>query len=143
MANLPDFATTPPRPFDVGATPSHPSTTFGAAPPRPSVFAMTDGDELHQLQDKNKNKNTKISTNIWVNCLQRWQEHKGITGTLLDSNEQQLDETLQQFYAELQKEDGSDYKPDSLQVMLASLNHYFRENGAPYSLLNKSVAIKC
>ena len=28
MANLPDFAATPPRPSDVGATPSHPLTTY-------------------------------------------------------------------------------------------------------------------
>ena len=146
MANLPDFTATPPPPFDVGTTPSHPSTTFGASPPRPSVFATTDGDELHQLQDKNKSKNTKKSTNTWVNRLQRWQEHKGITGTLLDLNEQQLDETLQQFYTELWKEDGSDYEPDSLRVILASLDRYFRENGVPYSLLKTkllSVAVKC
>ena len=135
MANLPDFVATPPHTSDVGATPSHPYTMFGTTPPRPSVFATTDGDELQRLQDKNKNKNTKKSTNTWVNRLQRWQEHKGITGTLLESNEQQLDETLQQFYAELRKEDGSDYEPDSLRVMLASLDRHFRENGAPYSLL--------
>ena len=59
MANLPDFAATPPCSSDVDATPSHPSTTFGTALPRPSVFATTDGDELQRLQDKNKNKNTK------------------------------------------------------------------------------------
>ena len=46
MANLPDFAATPPCSSDVDATPSHPSTTFGTALPRPSVFATTDGDEL-------------------------------------------------------------------------------------------------
>ena len=55
MANLPDFAATPPRPADVGATLSHPSTTFGTVPPRPSVFATTDGDELQRLQDNNQN----------------------------------------------------------------------------------------
>ena len=70
-----------------------------------------------------------------MNHLQRWQEHKGITGTLLDLKKQQLDETLQQFYAEVRKEDGLEYEPDSLRVMLASLDRHFRENGAPYSLL--------
>ena len=137
MADLPDFAATPPRPSDFSATPTstRPWTKFGAAPPGPSVFATSDGDELQRLQDKNKNKNTKKSTNTLVNRLQRWQEHKRITGTSLDLNERQLDETLQQFYAEVRKEDGSEYEPDSLRVMLASLDRHFRENGAPYSLL--------
>ena len=49
---------------------------------------------------------------------------------------------LQQFYVEVQKEDGSEYKPDSLRVMLASLDRHFRENGAPYSLL-KDKAFVC
>ena len=40
-----------------------------------------------------------------------------------------------QFYAEIRKGDRSDYEPDSLRVMLASLDRHFRENGAPYSLL--------
>ena len=46
MTNLPDFTATPPCPSDVVATPSHLSTAFGTAPPRPSVFATTDGDKL-------------------------------------------------------------------------------------------------
>ena len=87
MANLPDFAATPPRLSDVGATPSHLSTTFGTAPPRPSVFAMTDGDELQRLHDKNKNKNTKIHKHMGESSPE-------MAGTLLDSNEQQLDKTI-------------------------------------------------
>ena len=117
LAGLPDFEATPP-----------PLTSS-------SCFATTTTGELQRLQEKNVNKNTKKSTNTWLNRLQRWQEHKGITSTLSQFNEQQLDETLQQFYAELRKEDGSDYEPDSLRVMLASLDRHFRANGASYSLL--------
>ena len=90
MADLPDFATMPPCLSDFSTMPrsTHPSTKFGAMPPRPSVFATTDGDKLQRLQDKNKNKNknSKKSTITWVNHLQRWKEHKGITGTLLNLN---------------------------------------------------------
>jgi hypothetical protein len=80
--------------------------------------------------------------NTWLNHLQRWQEHKGITSTPSQFNEQQLDETLQQFNAKLRKDYGSDYEPDSLWVMLASLDCHFRTNGASYSLL-KDMAFKC
>ena len=78
MADLPDFAATPVR-----------HARGRSLAPRPQdrpCLPTTDGDELQRLQDKNKSKNTKKSTNTWVNRLQRWQEHKGITGRLLDLN---------------------------------------------------------
>ena len=135
IVELPDFATTLSMPSEFSTTPTstHPSTRFGAMAPRSSMFAMPDNDELQWLQDKNKKKSMKKSTNAWVNHLQRWQEHKGITRTLPDLNKRQLDKTLQQFYPEVRKEE---YEPDSLRVMLGSLDCHFRENGAPYSLLN-------
>ena len=69
----------PPHPSDVGAMPSHQSTTFGATPPKSSVFVTTDGDELQQLQNKTRTKTPKNpQIHGLVNHLQRWQECKGI-----------------------------------------------------------------
>ena len=64
-----------------------------------------------------------------------WKDHKGIQGALVHLSEHQLNELLQQFYAEIRKEDGTEYEPDSLRVMLAALDRHFKENGAAYSLL--------
>ena len=47
----------------------------------------------------------------------------------------ELDDILCKFYAELRKEDGSNYEPDSLRVMLASLDRYYRESGEVFSIL--------
>ena len=44
-----------------------------------------------------------------------------------DPDPGQLDANLQQFYGELRKEDGSEYEPDSLHVMLASLDRHFEK----------------
>ncbi|CAH3026375.1 unnamed protein product, partial [Porites evermanni] len=46
----------------------------------------------------------------------------------------QLDETLQKFFAEIRKKDGSEYEPDSLRVMLASLDRHLREKDAAFSI---------
>ena len=51
-----------------------------------------------------------------------------------DPDPRRLDAILQQFYAELRKEDGSEYEPDSLRVMLASLDRHFQEKGSPFSI---------
>ena len=98
-------------------------------------FGTTSQSELQLLQQKNVNSNTKKSTKTWVNHLLKWKDHKGIRGALVHLSEQWLDELLQQFYAEIRKEDGTEYEPDSLRVMLAALDRHFKENGAEYSLL--------
>lgn len=76
--------------------------------------------------------------NMWVNRLRKWKERRGIRGELFQLDKQKLDELLQLFYAEIRKEDSTEYKPDSLHVMLAALDYHFKENGADYSLLKDS-----
>jgi len=48
---------------------------------------------------------------------------------------QQPDNTLQLFYAELRKADGTDYEPGSLRTMLAALDRHLHENGAKFSII--------
>ena len=50
------------------------------------------------------------------------------------SYEAELDEKLQEFFAEVRKKDGSDYEPDSLPVMLASLDRHLKEAGSSTSI---------
>ena len=47
-----------------------------------------------------------------------------------------LDEVLQQFYLEVRKQDGSEYEPDSLNVMQAALERYLLTKKYSYSLIN-------
>ena len=82
------------------------------------------------MQSKNTNKYTVNSTKTWANRFEVWQKVRGVTSSS-DPDPRQLDAILQQFYAELRKEDGSEYEPDSLRVMLASLDRHFQEKGLP------------
>ena len=47
----------------------------------------------------------------------------------------EMDNILGHFHAELRKEDGTDYVPDSLRVMLASMDRHFRDSGFSLSIL--------
>jgi len=98
-------------------------------------FAVTSTSELIQLQEKNYNKNTMKSTVTWLNRFDRWQIVRGILRKLKDIPQQELDTVLQQFFAELQKRDGKEYKPDSLRTMLSSLDQFLRDKGKSYSIL--------
>ena len=46
-----------------------------------------------------------------------------------------LDKTLSQFYAEVRKESGEDYEPDSLRVMQADLKRHFKSKLYPKSII--------
>lgn len=100
---------------------------------REDAFATASTQELQRLLDKNTNKNTVKSTKTWVNRFETWQRVRGIAVSSY-SDPSQLDVILQQFYAELRKEDGSEYQPDSLRVMLASLDRHFQEKGYSFSI---------
>ena len=49
---------------------------------------------------------------------------------------QVVDEILTKFYAEVRKKDGSEYEPDSLRVMQASLDRYLRQKNYSASTIN-------
>jgi len=46
-----------------------------------------------------------------------------------------LNEALSQFFAELRKENGKEYEPDSLKVLQASLDRYLKRKNYPKSIV--------
>lgn len=58
-----------------------------------------------------------------------WVESKAYNPDIMSYNAKQLDKTL-----EVRKKDGSDYEPDSLWVMLASLDHHLKEASSNTSI---------
>ena len=70
-----------------------------------------------------------------MNRFETWQNVRNIHHALEDIPESELDGILQRFFAELHKQDGGEYKPESLRTMLASLDRFLREKGRRYSIL--------
>ena len=100
-----------------------------------SEFKRTNSGELQRLIEKNRNENTKRSTNTWVKRYQKWAEERGFEANIAQVPKSELDGILQQFYAELMKCDGEEYEPESLKVMQAALDRRLREEGCSYSIL--------
>ena len=60
-----------------------------------------------------------------------------ISPDIVSYEAKELDEKFQRLFAQARKKEGSDYEPDSLRVMIASLDRHLKEAG---SNLNISIA---
>ena len=69
------------------------------------------------------------TTKTWNTVWTAWAEEKGYSPDIVSHKAKKLDEKLQKFFAEVRKKDGSDYEPDSLQVMVTSLDRHLKEAG--------------
>ena len=81
-----------------------------------------------RLISTTENKNTKKTTQTWMNRFNSWRKSRNITQELHAIPSEELDKGLQQFYAELVKNDGTDYEPESLRVMIVCLDRNLREH---------------
>ena len=81
------------------------------------------------------NKNTKKSTETWLRTFLEWANEKKKPKSIESLSPEDLDEVLGDFYTELKKKDGSDYEPESLGVMQASLDRYLKNKGYTVSII--------
>ena len=51
----------------------------------------------------------------------------------------EVDRVLQHFFAELKKQDGTDYEPDSLRTMLGALDRHFRNAGHEFRIIKDTI----
>ena len=97
-------------------------------------FANADSVELKRLHDLNFNKNTKRSTNSWVNRFDSWRVSREVPWKLEDIPLSNFDEVLQRFFAELKTRKGEEYEPDSWRTMLGALNRHLRDSGCAHRI---------
>ena len=91
-----------------------------------SPFGIVDEEGIDELKELTENENTKKSTEQWKNVLVKWATERGRDKNLEAYEFVDLDKTLLQFYAEVRKESGKDYEPDSLRVMQAALERHLK-----------------
>ena len=99
-------------------------------------FAAVNKEQIQNLRDKNRNKNTETSTATWVNHFHRWQQAKGVQVNLPDISPQNLDGILQRYFAEIRTEKGEEYKLDSLRTMLGAMHRYIKSTGYSHNILS-------
>ena len=94
-------------------------------------FIEADDELIELLKCESENKNTKRSTGYWKGIFEKWAKTRGKEEQLESYDIPELNEALSQFYAELRKENGQDYEPDSLKVMQAALDRHLRSKNYP------------
>ena len=100
--------------------------------PDQSRFLGTVQETLKEAE----NKNTKRSTTTCMRVWSSWAKSRNININMETISPAALDEILQKYYLEVRKQDGSEYEPDSLQVMQAALERYLSDKKYPYSLIS-------
>ncbi|CAH3037292.1 unnamed protein product, partial [Porites lobata] len=98
-------------------------------------FIEADDELIELLKCESENKNTKRSTGYWKGIFEKWAKTRGKEEQLESYDIPELNEALSQFYAELRKENGQDYEPDSLKVMQAALDRHLRSKNYPKSIV--------
>ena len=94
-----------------------------------------DGDVQH-FTDAASAKNTKTSTNTWLNAWNAWADARGFGGKkIFEYDPVELDKILSKFYVELRKKDGGEYEPSCLNVMITALDRHLKENDYTLSIV--------
>ena len=99
-----------------------------------SRFSVSDKQKA-SYEEAAVNKNTKKSTETWFRTYLEWANEKKKPKSIENLSPEELDEVLGDFYTELKKKDGSDYEPESLGVMQASLDRYLKNKGYKVSII--------
>jgi hypothetical protein len=100
-----------------------------------SRFAVFNENDVQNLKEKSKNLNTKKSTQTWLNVWRSWAEERNVSPHLEENPPEMLDKVLQRFYAEVRNKNGEHYEPESLKVMMASLDRHLRDQKYPFSII--------
>ena len=101
-----------------------------------SRFQVTSAENVQALKEKCRNKNTDNSTCTWIRIYKSWAQERVKKTELEEYSPEDLNQVLEQFYAEVRKRDGSPYEPDCLLVMQARLLGYLKEKGYAKDIVN-------
>ena len=96
-----------------------------------SRFPVVSTEEITEINESAASKNTKRTTQTWLTVWMKWCKVRNIDEKIERYSPQALDEVLKKFYVEVRKKDGSEYEPDSLRVMQASIDRYLRQKNYP------------
>ena len=98
-------------------------------------FVNTSESTIHLLKTKAENENTQKSTASWLSVWQEWALCRNYHVKMENYPPEELNKTLEKFYAEVRTKTGDEYEPESLKVMQAALDRYLREKKYPYSII--------
>lgn len=100
-----------------------------------SRFPEVPIDVIEEMKANSMNKNTKRTTQTWMTVVEKWCHSRNLNTKIETLPPPELDKLLERFYAEIKKQNGDDYEPESLRVMQASIERYLKEKNYPRSII--------
>ena len=98
-------------------------------------FSLMLTSELESLEENATNSNTKRSTCTWLNVFRAWASWRQFDRLAPEEYAvSELEEKLCLFFAEIKRQDGKDYEPDSLAVMQAAIDRHLNLKGYSKSI---------
>ena len=107
-------------------------TSFEQKPPWlafANTFSLATETTVEEL--KNCSKHCEKQWFFWKN----WCVDKEITDEIENYEPAELNTLLEHFYAEVNNKKGEDYEPESLKVMMASLDRHLKNKGCTLSIV--------
>ena len=77
-------------------------------------FGNSSYADIEKFKALSKNENTVKSTNKWINSYRSWTKDRNQPEEIEVLAPSVLDNILQQFFAEIKKQNGDNYEPNSL-----------------------------
>ena len=100
-----------------------------------NTFAFATETTVEELKNYSKNENTAKSTGFWPSVWNNWCVDKEITDEIENYEPAELNTLLEHFYDEVNNTKGEDYEPESLKVMMASLDRHLKNKGYTLSIV--------
>ena len=100
-----------------------------------SRFAFATATTIEDMKNCSKNENTANSTDFWLAVWKKWCLEKKITDEIENYEPAELNDLLEHFYAEVKNKQGEHYEPESLKVMMASLDRHLKNKGYTLSIV--------
>ena len=100
-----------------------------------SRFSSATATTIQQLKNISINENTVKSTAFWLSVWKKWCLEKEIAAEIENYEPTQLNSLLERFYAEIKNKHGEDYEPESLKVMITSLDRHLKNKGYKLSII--------
>ena len=75
-----------------------------------SRFSLATENTIEELKNSSKNANTTKSTTFWFNVLTKWCRERQFSEKIEEYEPADLNNLLEQFYAEVKNKHGEDYE---------------------------------
>ena len=106
-----------------------------------SRFFNACDNEINRLVEQSSNANK--STDVWLRVFASWANERKADLELSKYTPENLNSILCRYFAEIRKQDGNDYEPDCLRVMLAAMDRKLLEVKYPKSIKKDIEFLEC